>query len=96
MRHGPGWARRLAIAATIAAGVSGTLLVYRFQAPIAVAPVRQAFTRPAPAARQIALATKPVVETYQAENATIVEVPIDRADDIKIVMIFDESLPVDL
>ena len=42
------------------------------------------------------LATKPIIETYDSENATIVEVPSEEADDVKIVMIFDENLPADL
>jgi uncharacterized protein (UPF0333 family) len=42
-------------------------------------------------------ATKPVVETYESDSATIVEMPSEgAADDVKIVMIFDENLPADL
>lgn len=37
----------------------------------------------------------PVVEEYDNSAATIVEVP-NATDDVKIVMIFDESLPADL
>ncbi|HYO77511.1 MAG TPA: hypothetical protein VE010_13710, partial [Thermoanaerobaculia bacterium] len=41
--------------------------------------------------------TTPVIETYESDNATIVEVPTeDTGDDVKIVMIFDENLPADL
>jgi len=40
--------------------------------------------------------TKPVVETYESKNATIVEVPSEAKDDVQVVMIFDESLPADL
>jgi hypothetical protein len=88
------WPRRLAIAATLAAAVSGAMF-YNFgpsgttgSQPIAIDAALRA--RPS---RGI-LATKPVIETYESENATIVEVPSD--DDVKIVMIFDENLPADL
>lgn len=88
------WPRRLAIAATIAAGITGAMVYQRVntQAPftttttIAVAPLP---------ARQ--LTTKPVVESYESANATIVEVPTEEVgNDVKVVMIFDESLPADL
>ena len=42
------------------------------------------------------LTTKPVVETYESDNATIVEMPSNPGDDVQLVMIFDENLPVDL
>jgi hypothetical protein len=85
------WPRRLAIAATIAAGLSGTLLTYRANSPAsAPAPVVRAARVAAP------LVTKPVVETYDSQNATIVEVPGESSDDVKVVMIFDENLPADL
>lgn len=88
------WPRRLAVAATIAAAVTGGTLVYRHDndrvvpgglkpaAPIAVA--------------SKALVNKPIVENYDSEKATIVEVPSEETDDVKIVMIFDENLPADL
>ncbi|HEX7705551.1 MAG TPA: hypothetical protein VF701_03740 [Thermoanaerobaculia bacterium] len=88
------WPRRLAIAATLVAGITGATLYHRATtiapgfdlAPIARAERQAAFT----------LTTKPVVETYESRTATIVEVPAEGSDDVKIVMIFDESLPVDL
>ncbi len=90
--HAMSWTRRLAVAATIAVTVTAATLVYRSQdvpAPaqrIAAAPVQSKI-----------LTTKPVVETYDSQNATIVELPTeDAGDDVKIVMIFDESLPADL
>lgn len=46
--------------------------------------------------RPVQLATKPVVETYDSKNATIVEVPTEGKNDPQVVMIFDESLPADL
>ena len=86
--------RRLAIAATIVAGVTGTSLVYRLErsAP-ATQPVHLAAAAVTP--RPAALATKSFVETYSSHNATIVEMPNDGSD-AKVVMIFDDTLPADL
>ena len=89
--------QRWAIAATVAAGVTGATLAYRYEhaapAPQNVAQtllsVRAAKPRPAPTA------TKSFVETYSSHNATIVEMPSDGSD-TKIVMIFDDKLPADL
>ncbi|MEA2490538.1 MAG: hypothetical protein QOH21_2330 [Acidobacteriota bacterium] len=93
------WPRRLAVAATVTLAVTSATLVYRFDTTPAVAPVQTAHFQPAalhpPAARN--LTTKPIVETYESDMATIVEVPSESAaDDVKIVMIFDENLPADL
>ncbi len=41
-------------------------------------------------------ATKAIVESYQSQNATIVELPSASPSDVKVVMIYDESLPADL
>ncbi|MEK6374468.1 MAG: hypothetical protein AABO58_17425 [Acidobacteriota bacterium] len=81
--------RRLAIAATVAAAVSTGLVVSNHrsaQAPVGVP--MAVLKRP--------LVTKPIVETYESNNATIIEVPSEAKDDVQVVMIFDESLPVDL
>lgn len=88
------WPRRMAIAATLAAGFSGAMLLWiRDQqlTPVRgpIASVRPAIVQP------ISLASKPVIETYASNNATIVEVPSESAD-TQIVMIFDENLPADL
>lgn len=90
------WPRRLAVAATLAAGLSGTLLLSRgtSTAPEISSPVAQARAI-APVTAQ-KLTTKPIVELYESDNATIVEVPSEASDDVKIVMIFDENLPADL
>lgn len=85
------WPRRLAMAAAVGAAVFGATLTYRVDAPVAVKPaVRVAAVQRAP------LTTKPVVAAYDSQNATIVEVPSEGADDVKIVMVFDENLPADL
>jgi hypothetical protein len=89
------WPRRLAVAATIAAGLTGAMLYNQATRPTAVTPVLVARSV-APVTAQ-KLTTKPIVETYESDSATIVEVPSEgAADDVKIVMIFDENLPVDL
>ena len=88
-RHSLTWRQRLAIAATIAAGMTGGMFVYQHE--------RQSIPAPAPvhaaAPRARILTTKPIVETY-SRNATIVEVPAEG--NVNVVMIFDEKLPADL
>jgi hypothetical protein len=89
--HPLSWRQRLAIAATIAAGITGATLVWQHdRQPVspksASAPAR-------PVAQAKVLATKPVVESY-SRNATIVEVPAEG--NVNVVMIFDEKLPADL
>lgn len=82
---------RWSIAATLAVGVAAASLLYR----PAVTPMT------APASQQAAVndlfdpsMTVPVVEEYANGGATIVEMASDS--DLKLVMIFDESLPADL
>lgn len=87
--HGVAWPRRLAMAAALATAVFGATLVRRTGPAVDLSPVQRA------AIHTRTLMTKPVVETYESQNATIVEVPTD-ANDVKIVMIFDENLPADL
>lgn len=90
------WPRRMALAAAIGVAVFGATLAYRVDTPQANAPA----ARVAAAVTKVpnrTLTTKPVVEAYDSQNATIVEVPTEAAgDDVKIVMIFDENLPADL
>ena len=88
------WSRSLAIAATMAAVFSGATILYNEAdrregfGPTGLADARPRFRMP--------LTTKPVVETYESQNATIVEVPTEGEADVKVVMIFDDSLPADL
>ena len=82
--------RRLAAAAAIVVAIAGgTLIWQRRDHPAAV-------IAPAVAAKLTPLVTKPVVETYQSQNATIVEMPSQGNNDANVVMIFDDSLPADL
>jgi hypothetical protein len=92
-RHAVSAWQRWAIAATVAAGVTGATLAYRFEHPVQTpAPVHLvAAAKPRPTAT----ATKSFVETYSSHDATIVEMPNDGSD-TKVVMIFDDKLPADL
>jgi hypothetical protein len=83
--------RKLSAAAAIAAGVTGAALFYQHDRKIVPAAVLS--PRPDAAAN---LTTRPVVETYESEKATIVEVPTGDASGAQVVMIFDETLPADL
>ena len=89
------WPRRLAVAATVAAGITGAMLYN--QATSTGPTVPMVATRAMAPVTPKKLATKPIVETYESDSATIVEMPSEgAADEVKIVMIFDENLPADL
>jgi hypothetical protein len=89
------WPRRLAVAATLAAGITGAMLYNQATRPVTATPMTIARGITPVTAQK--LTTKPVVETYESDSATIVEMPSEgAADDVKIVMIFDENLPADL
>ena len=88
--RGVAWPRKLALAATVAAAISGAVWINeRENAPSHVSPV----PRP-PVVAQVVV-PKPVVENYESQNATIVEMPTE-GENVKVVMVFDESLPADL
>lgn len=84
----PAW-RRFAVAATVAMALAGSSFTLRYDRVAAPAALAQHFTP------RVALVEKPIVESYESDTATIVEVPTEP-NDVKIVMIFDESLPADL
>lgn len=86
------WPRRVALAATVAMAMVGAGLMYEHShAPIVLPPVAQVAPRPV-----LKGATpKPVIESYDSQKATIVEMPTDR-EDVKVVMVLDDSLPADL
>jgi len=89
------WTRRLAVAATLATAFTGATLVYRHDTSIPTSTMARV-TRARIVTARPALTTKPIVETYESSSATIMEVPADQNDNVKIVMIFDENLPADL
>jgi hypothetical protein len=93
-RRNIGWTRRLAIAATIAAGMTGAMLFNRANS-VATRPTAGTAHVFKTHASQAALMARPIIESYESNNATIVEVPTDSAD-VKVVMIIDENLPADL
>ena len=81
--------RRLVAAAAIVAAIG--ISFFASQTSIqTVPPAASPIVRPAQ------FATKPVVETYDSKDATIVEVPTEGKNDPQVVIIFDESLPADL
>jgi hypothetical protein len=87
------WTRRLAVAATLIAGITGATLVYEREQT--VTPAQHLSPQSAVLSPRI-FATKPVVETYSSPRATIVEVPAESANDAQVVMILDDNLPADL
>ena len=92
------WPRRLAIAATLVAGLAGAMLVLQYErtAPEPVPQMAVSRRAPAAAAQTAKLVSRPGVEHYDSESATILEMPADEASNVKIVMVFDENLPADL
>ncbi|HSP35206.1 MAG TPA: hypothetical protein VLU46_12890, partial [Thermoanaerobaculia bacterium] len=49
----------------------------------------------APVARVIPTTPKPVIESYDSQKATIIEMPTER-EDVKVVMVLDDTIPADL
>ena len=99
-KHVMSWPRRLAVAAMLAVTITGvayTSMQLKTAGTPAVARIESPREVHRALAAPVALTTKPVVEAYESESATIVELPQESAgDDVKIVMIFDENLPADL
>lgn len=83
------WPRGLAAAAALSIALFGGIAFHRQQAfaPAPAGVPRAALSSPS-------TETKPIIESYESENATIVEVPTDG--NVQLVMIIDESLPADL
>jgi hypothetical protein len=88
-----GWTRKLAVAATFAAGITGATLVWQHEQ---VSPVQATLSTQHSALSTRNLVTKPVVETYSSNKATIVEMPAESGNSPQVVMILDENLPADL
>lgn len=84
------WA--LAAAATFMF-VSGALFWPRGEnvdVPAVVVPIGQQAEVVAPAV------VRPVVERWDSSGAMIIEIPEEETSDLKVVMVFDESLPADI
>jgi hypothetical protein len=92
-RAAKNWTRKLAVAATIAIGITGAAIVYEHEQT--VTPAIPLITHHS-ALNTRNLVTKPIVETYSSSKATIVEMPAESASDARVVMILDENLPADL
>jgi hypothetical protein len=95
--HGPNRLLRWAAAAVIVTGFAVSSAVYR-EHGVVTNQARQASMRgPVSASQPAALSNRSVVENYASDNATIMEVPVNSDNnDVKVVMIFDQSLPADL
>ena len=89
------WPRRLAVAATLVAGITGGALVWE-RGRVAPTTISQPTQIARVAAPLTPLTSKPVIEKYDSDSATIVEMPTGSANDAQIVMIIDEKLPADL
>ncbi|MBW3563717.1 MAG: hypothetical protein KY459_03230 [Acidobacteria bacterium] len=87
----------LAMVAAILAAIAGGLFI-QDRNVVATAPLEASIPADAtaPANAETFSSTLPVVEGYSNNNAMIVELPAETTDDIRIVMIFDETLPQDL
>jgi hypothetical protein len=82
---------RWSAAAALALGILGTLVMQRDRGVIATP------TAPVAAVAQAApVVDRPVIEQYDSAGAMIFEVPAENSSDIRLVMVFDESLPADL
>lgn len=80
---------RWSAAAALAIAVIGGGIVYRTPAPEA----NQAVPTQIAAA---AVLDRPVIESYDSAEALIMEMPAEGPNDLRLVMIFDDSLPADL
>ena len=89
------WTRRLAVAATLVAGITGGTLVMQHEQR-SVVPVAASLSPQSSVLSPRNLVTKPIVATYSSKNATIVEVPAESGNEPQVVMIVDENLPADL
>ena len=91
--HVPAWPRKLALAAALAATVSGATLMSRWE--MQTVPSNPVVARQASLPKR-PVATKPAVESYSSKEATILEVPTDKPSQVRIVMVIDDKLPADL
>jgi len=91
---GPGRFQRWAIAAAAAfTVVTGALFWPRetkVDAPVEVVQVAHTEVVRAPTM------VRPVVEKWDSSSAMIIEIPEEETSDLKVVMVFDESLPADI
>lgn len=91
VKESPAW-RRMAIAAALSAVVTGGAFFYQRQLVLPGVPL----TIERAAMTSVIASARPVVEKYESDTATIIEVPTVAGEDVQVVMVFDESLPADL
>lgn len=91
---GPGRFQRWAIAAAAAfTVVTGAMFWPRdtkVDAPVDIVQVSHHEVADAPSL------VRPVVEKWDSSSAMIIEIPEEETSDLKVVMVFDESLPADI
>lgn len=81
------WPRKLAVAAALTVVIAGSTFMYEHRStPVAGVPVVH---------HHFKTVAKPVIQSYDSQDATIVEVP-SEGEDVTVVMVFDDSLPADL
>jgi hypothetical protein len=86
------WPRKLAVAAMLTVVVAGGSWMFEHRGtPVAQGPMPQT----AAMRHVLPASAKPIIEKYDSNNATIVEVPTEGTN-VRVVMVFDESLPADL
>jgi hypothetical protein len=90
------WPYRWAAAAAVTFAMLSTLVINQQRQPAVPAGTRIAAVRPMTVHTNVTASDRPAVENYSSDTATIVEVPNEGASDVKIVMVFDESLPSNL
>jgi hypothetical protein len=90
------WPYRWAAAAAVTFAILSTLTLNDPRQHAVPAATKLAAARPTMMQTNITVPDRPAVENYSSDTATIVEVPNEGASDVKIVMVFDESLPSNL
>jgi hypothetical protein len=88
--------QRWAVAAAAAVAVISGAIFWPRADRVVVPGTPAAVVASAPASLAVTVSSRPVVESYGSSSAMIVEVPSEETSDLKVVMIFDESLPADL
>ncbi|MBI2212423.1 MAG: hypothetical protein HYU52_02160 [Acidobacteria bacterium] len=95
-RHRFATTQRWAIAAAVVVAVVSGAIFWPRADRVIVPGAPSAVIASAPASLVVPVSSKPAIESYGSSSAMIVEVPFEETSDLKVVMIFDESLPADL
>jgi len=92
----PNLVMRWAAAAVIVTGFAASSAIYRGRSVVSTPSPQTSIRLSSPGSRPSDPVTRSVVESYESNSATIMEVPVNSDNDVKVVMIFDRSLPADL